>query len=145
MGCCLFSSEDLVGQIEMTHILALGLRFVLLLAVQMTSFVFHSGGKKNMFTVCRFFNKVFFSTFRSAPLLFLTQGMLNFKTALNSSGSCLDYITGMLLQKEFFCRSLFITAAWIFLTQWLHLASPPTLLTICPNNRATPDRQITVG
>lgn len=38
-------SEDVVGQIEMIHILALGLGFVLPLAVQMTSFVFHSGEK----------------------------------------------------------------------------------------------------
>lgn len=63
-----------------------------------------------MFMVCRFFNKVFFFfNFSFSPVLLLIQGTRNFKTALNSSGSCLDYITGMLLQEEYSRRSLFIT------------------------------------
>lgn len=85
MGRGVVYSEDVVGQIEMIHILALGLHLVLLLAVQMTSFVFHSG-EKSMFMIFQQGN--FFQ-----PLI-LTQGKLNFK---NSLGSCLDYITGMLL------------------------------------------------
>lgn len=67
--------------------------------------------KKACLWFADFSTRYFFFNFWFSPPLILIQGMLNFK---NSSGSCLDYITGMLLQKEYICITLFITDSWIF-------------------------------